>query len=183
MLKRTPELVHTSAPSEVIRDPSNGHSSLGPGSNRSSVVGGPSPDGSLVGDGSEEAMVDLASFVFVPPDPKFYFKRLYEIALDYDYEAMKDLPPDQDVSLSILSPVHEELLDDCATRWRVMRTVRAGTFLALIGQHYKLQGIPEACVGEALGGVERVAHEWSYWRWPWADVSSVSPSLRALASS
>nr|CRX79212.1 hypothetical protein ls5931a1_00048 [Leucosporidium scottii] len=180
MLKRTPELVHTAAPSEVIRDPSNGHSSLGPGSNRSSVVGGPSPDGSLVGDGSEEAMVDLASFVFVPPDPKFYFKRLYEIALDYDYEAMKDLPPDQDVSLTILSPVHEELLDDCATRWRVMRTVRAGTFLALIGQHYKLQGIPESCVGEALGGVERVAHEWSYWRWPWADRNYLFKTLSAL---
>jgi hypothetical protein len=127
----------------------------------------------VTGHSSEEEIVS-EGFVFVPPDPKFYYKRLFEIALDHDYDAMSQLPPDEYVSLTILSPVHEELLRDCEKRWRIMAPVRASTFLALITQHYKHQGVPEACVGEALTGLERIEEDWPYSRWPWADVRSIS---------
>lgn len=171
MIQRTPELVH-SAPTEVHRTDANGTGSF---SNRSSIVGlaTPSPDGSSTGPHSGDEDITEHAFVFVPPDPKFYYKRLFEIALDHDYEAMKDLPPDEDVSLTILSPTHEALLRDCETRWRIVAPLRASTFLALICQHYKHQEVPEACVVEAMSGLERVADVWSYWRWPWADVCYV----------
>lgn len=184
MIQRSPELVNSApvlGPTSADGSPALGNGSAGgAGSNRSSLPAiqpVPSPDGSFVAssvaedDGIGTQLVDTSAFVFVPPDPKFYYKRLYEIALDYDYDAMKDLPPDQDVSLTIVSALHEELLTACATCWRVGATVRASTFLALIGQHYKMQGVPEACVAEALKGVERVDENWNYWRWPWADVS------------
>ncbi len=127
-----------------------------------------------------------AEFVFVPPDPKAYFKRLFEIALEHDYDRMRDLPPDEDVSLTILSEVNEELLRDCEVRWRVMPTLKPATFLSLIAHHYHHQGVPEACVAEALAGVDRLAESgFEYDRWPWADVSGARcvplPSPLALA--
>lgn len=116
---------------------------------------------------------NAAELTFVPPDPKACFKRLFEIALEHDYDRMKDLPPDEDVSLTILSEVNEELLRDCEVRWRVMPTVKPATFLSLIAFHYQHQGVPEACVVEALAGVDRLAESgFDYDRWPWADVST-----------
>jgi len=115
------------------------------------------------------------AFIFIPPNPKAAFKRLFEIALEHDYDRMRDLPPDEDVSLTILSDVHEELLRECEVRWRVMPTVKPATFLSLIGHHYHHQGVPEACVSEALAGVDRLAESgFEYDRWPWADVSCLA---------
>ena len=164
MISRNQSLRTSASPSaEVTPTPSS--SALPPRagsiSNRSSVHAG-EDDSLLVSD----------AFTFVPPDPKFYYKRLYEIALDHDYDHMSDLPPDEAVPLTILTPVHEQLLRDCQLRWRIIPPVRASTFLALITQHYKDAGVPVACVSEALGGLDRVAEDWQYDRWPWADVSS-----------
>lgn len=171
MISRNPSL--RSAPSEVPPKPSD----VGSVSNRSSVVGlsSPSPEGSTVGtsSGDEDSAVSDA-FVFVPPDPRFYYKRLYEIALHYDYDRMSELPPDEAVALTILSPVDEDLLHCCAVRWRIIPPVRASTFLALITQLYKDSAVPVACVSEALQGLNRVAEDWPYSRWPWADVSPIS---------
>ncbi|KAM0786123.1 hypothetical protein ACM66B_006933 [Microbotryomycetes sp. NB124-2] len=180
MTKRNPELLRSAGPSD-LNSSVNG-SSAGSVNKRMSVMAlqAPSPEGSAYGSsGDDEPLVD-PSLVFVPPDPKYFFRRLYEIALQYDYEAMKDLPPDQDVSLTILSSINEQLLEACATRWRIMAPLKAGTFLALIGQHYKFQGVPEACVGEALSGIARVAETWEYWRWPWADRQHVLTSLSMI---
>ncbi|KAI5481227.1 C2 domain protein [Pseudohyphozyma bogoriensis] len=154
----------------------------GGGSARNSVIGltSPSPEGSVVGSSGGEDENVSEGFTFVPPDPKFYYKRLFEIALDYDYDMMSQLPPDEYVSLTILSNVNEALLRDCATRWRIIPPVRASTFLSLIVQHYKHQGVPEACVGEALSGLDRVEAEWEYDRWPWADRRFLFKNLRAL---
>lgn len=188
MIQQNPELVK--ATSEVAPRGVESYNTSGSMSNRSSVVAAisDSPDGSSIHAPSEAdsaSVVPDSAFIFVPPDPKFYYKRLYEIALDHDYDAMKDLPPDEDVSLTILSAVNEELLGDCAKRWRIMGPLRAGTFLNLISQHYKHQGVPEACVAEALNGLARVDEVWPYWRWPWLDVSLLialkSCSLTSLA--
>lgn len=193
MINRNPELVK-STPSEFPPSSSsssnNNHNSLsristnGSISNRSSMIGASSSSetGSIRSSFDEESTLSSsvlpdAALYFVPPDPKYFYKRLFEIALDHDYEAMKDLPPDEDVSLTILSSIHEELLSNCAVRWRIMVTLKSCTFLNLICQLYKHQGVPEACVVEAMSGLSRVADSWNYWRWPWLDVSLFSPTL------
>ncbi|KAK4052310.1 hypothetical protein OIO90_004391 [Microbotryomycetes sp. JL221] len=180
MTRRNPELLRSAGPSDLSSSVNGGSVGAGASLNkRMSVMTlqPPSPEGSTYGSsGDEDTLVD-PSLVFVPPDPKFYFRRLYEIALQFDYEAMKDLPPDQDVSLTILSEINEQLLESCAIRWRIMAPLKAGTFLALIGQHYKFQGVPEACVAEALGGIERTAESWEYWRWPWAERQHVFTTM------
>lgn len=165
MIKRNPDLVHSAAPSEISPRASE------MGSTRSSLnaLAYPlSPDTSSNSNVSLDEDTSSYAFVFVPPEPKYYYKRLFEIALDYDHQALAYLPPDQDVSLTILSSIHEELLRDCETRWRISAPLRASTFLALI---YKYPGVPEPCLMAAMSGVEQVGSTWSYWRWPWSEVS------------
>ncbi|GAA6043218.1 hypothetical protein JCM8097_000332 [Rhodosporidiobolus ruineniae] len=124
-------------------------------------------DGGIEGeDGAEAVVPPGAGFTFVPPDPKFYYRRLYTLALEHDYALMASLPPDQDVSLSILSPAHEELLRECQRRWRIPSTLRATTLAGLIAGLYKECGVPEECVQEAMEGVKREEAAWNYWRWP-----------------
>ncbi|KAK4701807.1 hypothetical protein P7C70_g4424, partial [Phenoliferia sp. Uapishka_3] len=194
MIQRNPSL----ASSEPISSSSNSTPSssamppsfprTGSYSNRSSVHGltSPSPPSSIVGSffGDEDfssPLTNLSAFTFVPPDPKFYFKRLYEIALEHDYSHMSDLPPDEAVPLTILTSVNESLLNDCVMRWRIIKPVRVATFLALVGGHYKDEGVPVDCVVEALGSVERCAREgWEYDRWPWADRTYLYKNLLLL---
>ncbi|GAA5905133.1 hypothetical protein JCM6882_000389 [Rhodosporidiobolus microsporus] len=124
-------------------------------------------DGGIEGeDGEASASTVGLGYTFVAPDPKFYYRRLYTAALEHDYALMSTLPPDQDVSLSILSPLNEELLRDCQARWRIPNTLRAAEFASLIAGLYKESGVPEECVQEALDCVERVEEQWKYWRWP-----------------
>jgi hypothetical protein len=115
--------------------------------------------------------------IFLPPDPTYYFRRLYELVLHYDYSLMSSLPPDEDVSLSILSPLHETFLLLVRKRWRVPVTLKAASFVGLVAGLYKGMGVPEECVGEALEEVDRVDEKWRYWRWPLVDVSSPSPTV------
>lgn len=121
-----------------------------------------------------------SSFVFVPPDPRLYYRRLYTLALEHDYALMSTLPPDEDVSLTILSPLHEQLLRNCQTRWRIPNITRAATFAGLIAGLYKDQGVPEECVGEALDLVRREEDQWRYWRWPTADRHHLFRALSLL---
>lgn len=121
-----------------------------------------------------------SSFVFVPPDPRLYYRRLYTLALEHDYALMSTLPPDEDVSLTILSPLHEQLLRNCQTRWRIPNITRAATFTGLIAGLYKDQGVPEECVGEALDLVRREEDQWRYWRWPTADRHHLFRALSLL---
>lgn len=119
----------------------------------------------------EEEEGEESRLTFLPPDPTYYFRRLYESLLHHDYALMSSLPPDEDVSLSILSPLHETFLLLVRKRWRVPVTLKAATFVALVAGLYKGMGVPEECVGEALEEVERVEEKWRYWRWPLVDVS------------
>ena len=117
---------------------------------------------------------------FVPADPTYYFRRLYELLLHHDYSLMSSLPPDEDVSLSILSPLHESLLESIRQRWRIPTTLKSAVFVGLVAGLYKGMGVPEECVGEALDELERTEKDWRYWRWPLIDVRIpfLSPSSK-----
>lgn len=129
-----------------------GHSIIGEGSGagggggeRNSWSGGggggeslyPTPEGSIISSnsGGEEDLSDLtttSSLIFIPPDPKFYYRRLFEIALDHDYDLLSTLPPDEYVSLNILSELNEKLLKEVQVRWRIGDEVRIGVWLGIV---------------------------------------------------
>lgn len=185
MITRKPELVHTTTTSPNME---------GAGANveerRSSAAGlkvypsmhDAGSSGNISTVGSVEEDIAEHDFIFVPPNVKLYYRRLFSIALDHDYDSMNSLAPDEEVSLAILSNTHRKLLNECATRWRIMMTTRTTCFLELVGDYYKQEGFPEICVIEAIRDVDAVASEWEYELWPWSDVCPCSCTTIPLDS-
>jgi len=101
------------------------------------------------------------NFVFIPPNPRKYYKRLVELCLVADLELMlsPEVDDNDEVSLGILSPGHIELINECATRWRVGHPYRAACFLDLVKSFYERGEVPMECVPEALAAVVRVMGE------------------------
>lgn len=122
------------------------------------------------------------NFTFIPPNPKKYYKRLLELCLDMDLAAMHDpnVNDDDQVSLGILSHPHIELINECALRWRISQTYRAACFLDLIKHLYERNEVPLDCVPEALGGISKVMHEFSFDKWTINDVCSPDPSQMTI---
>lgn len=168
-----------------------GHSIIGEGSGagggggeRNSWSGGggggeslyPTPEGSIISSnsGGEEDLSDLtttSSLIFIPPDPKFYYRRLFEIALDHDYDLLSTLPPDEYVSLNILSELNEKLLKEVQVRWRIGDEVRIGVWLGIVVGWFRGSGVPEACVEEGVRELEEILKMVPGWRWRVDDVS------------
>ncbi|KAF8968851.1 homology domain-containing protein [Flammula alnicola] len=88
-------------------------------------------------------------FTFIPPNPKKFYKRLVEYCLIADLEVM--LSPEVDDN--------DELINECALRWR-------------IGHSYLLRrnDVPLECIPEALQNVTKVIHETELELWPVHDV-------------
>lgn len=177
MTMRNPELVKSSAatlapfPTSDLASKRSSRSSL-------VLVG---PDGNMTYEDGDDRVSDASSlYTFVPPDPRYCYRRLYSLALEHDYALMSTLPPDQDVSLTILSPLYEQLLRECQVRWRVPQTTRAAVFASLIAGLYREQSVPEECAGEAIDLVRREEEKWRYWRWPTADRHQLFRALSTL---
>ena len=113
-------------------------------------------------------------YTFVPPNPKKFYKRLLELGLIADLEAM--LSPhvgDEDqVSLGILTVAHIELINECALRWRIGQPYRVSCFLELIRQFYERTEVPIECIPEALANVRKVRQETDLDKWPIQDVGT-----------
>jgi hypothetical protein len=73
-------------------------------------------------------------FIFIPPNPKKFYKRLVEYSLTSDLEVMlsPEIDNNDEVSLVILSPGHIEFINECAIRWKIGHSYRAACFLDLI---------------------------------------------------
>lgn len=127
-------------------------------------------------------------FTYIPPSPKKYYKRLLEVCLAADLEAMLSdaVNDDDEVSLGILSPAHIELVNECALRWRIGQAFRATCFLELVKQFYERNDVPLECIPEALQTIDRVQTENDVEKWMVSDVSMHSlllflKSLRLLS--
>lgn len=112
-------------------------------------------------------------YTYIPPNPKRYYKRLLELCLIADLEAMSTVGDDDEVSLGILTQPHIELINECALRWRIGQPYRAACFLDLMRQFYERVEVPLECVPEALQTVNKIKHEIELDKWP---ISDVSPS-------
>ena len=121
-------------------------------------------------------------FTFIPPNPKKFYKRLVECCLNADLEMM--LSPEVDdndqVSLGILSHMHIELINECATRWRIGDPYRATCFLDLVRQLYERNDVPMECIPEALQTVNKVALETELSLWPTQDVRFSFHPVKAM---
>jgi hypothetical protein len=111
-------------------------------------------------------------FTFIPPNPKKFYKRLVKYCLIADLEVMlsPEVDDNDEVSLGILSNVHIELVNECATRWRIGDSYRVTCFLDLVKQFYERNDVPMECIPEALQNMNKVALEMEISLWPTQDV-------------
>lgn len=126
---------------------------------------------STISVGDSDADESSDSFTYIPPNPKKAYKRLIEICVDADLNAMHTLPEDQEVSLTILSARNLEVINECAVRWRVMQTYRVASFLDVVRYKYEREEVPLECVPEALHVVNKTMGETNLDNWPVPDVS------------
>ncbi|KAN0065532.1 hypothetical protein ACQY0O_001369 [Thecaphora frezii] len=128
------------------------------------------PDAEAISDAIDDQDEEtFGSMVYIPPDPKAYYKRSLELCIDYDLEQIKHQPEEEEVSLSILSKHHIDLLDECAKRWRLMPPYRAVANLDVIKYKYDRGEVPLDCISEALGTVQRMLAEDDFSAWMLAE--------------
>ncbi|QRW12124.1 hypothetical protein RhiLY_11123 [Ceratobasidium sp. AG-Ba] len=120
------------------------------------------------------------SFTYIPPNPKKAYKRLVELCVDADLDAMHTLPEDQEVSLTILSPRNHEIINECAVRWRVLQTYRVACFLDVVRYKYEREEVPLDCLPEALQVVNKTIGEIPLDNWPGPDVDYLSTIYGSL---
>ena len=191
MVQFNPELAK-SAPSEALPQPATPNGGR-PGSVYSAAAGPSSRHGAissrksvaLVGSGVAVGTLDLVAeqiegdeevqaggnFTFIPPNPKKFYKRLLELCIQFDLDAMANLPEDQEVSLGILSPKHIDLINECAMRWRIGHSYRVACFLDVIKAKYEREEVPLECIPEGLQMVMKALNDVDLGKWPKADVS------------
>ncbi|KAG7087446.1 hypothetical protein E1B28_013412 [Marasmius oreades] len=183
MVQFNPELAK-SAPTDVLpsayapsgrpgslydtSSPTTRNASISIGSRRSLYAN--TEDAEIEDDGEEDIEVGH-NFTYIPPNPKRFYKRLLEICLIADLEAMlsPEVDDNDEVSLGILSPPHIDLINECAVRWRIGQQYRATCFLDLVRQFYERNDVPPECVPEALQAVTRTLHDTEMDNWPRSD--------------
>ncbi|TDL26893.1 hypothetical protein BD410DRAFT_741178 [Rickenella mellea] len=109
------------------------------------------------------------NFTYIPPNPRKYYKRLLEICVEADLEAMATLPDDVDVSLGILSARHLDLINECALRWRIGHPYRVACFMDVVKYKYEREEVPMECIPEGLKMISKALQDMELQRWPKAD--------------
>ncbi|KAF2868748.1 hypothetical protein BDV95DRAFT_500063 [Massariosphaeria phaeospora] len=92
----------------------------------------------------DDSVDDNASYTFIPPDPRNYYRAVLKEALTYDL-ADTELEPteatSESPSIKLLSKQSAELLNEIGLRWRLPQFSRLVLFLDVIGEKYQEQEI------------------------------------------
>lgn len=103
-----------------------------------------------------ELVGENEELTYIPPDPEAAYQRLLTLCLERDLEGIRAKAADEEVSLSIFSSLHADLLGTCAQWWRISSPFRALAHLRLFKTKYDMGEIPFECVADAMEGLERV---------------------------
>ena len=112
-----------------------------------------------------------STFTYIPHDAKGAYARLLYILLSYDLGEMANLDPSEEVPLRILSKANQDLLAECAARWRITQPFRFVTFFSDLSTMYAAGDMPVVeCVLEALSDFGPLERDWPNEAWPSQDV-------------
>ena len=121
---------------------------------------------------------DVSAFAYIPHDAKAAYARLLNILLSYDLGEMANLDPSEEVPLRILSKANQDLLAECAARWRITQPYRFVTFFGDLSKMYAAGDMPVVeCVVEALSDFAPLEQDWPNEAWPVGDVRFSQPSI------
>ncbi|UZJ54161.1 hypothetical protein CBS101457_003481 [Exobasidium rhododendri] len=183
MCKANPELLKTSSSDSVVSTAVA--STVAPGE----VPTAAAEDGQATETESLDDAIDpeeeatFGGFTFIPPDPKAYFKRALELCIDYDLEQIRYQPEEEEVSLSILSKSHVELLNECVLRWRIMTPYRVVCNLDVIKYKYDRGEVPLDCISESLSTTDRLMTESPIEGWTRSDHALLCNAYTSLFES
>jgi hypothetical protein len=111
-------------------------------------------------------------YTFIPEDPRAYYRRVVELCL----QAQKVDGAGDEEEESLLSNAAQELLNECALRWRVHPAAQISLLLDVVRQLYDSDELGIQDIDEAFA----VADYWNYPSWPNADVSILEFSVDIL---
>ncbi|WFD07853.1 hypothetical protein MVES1_003220 [Malassezia vespertilionis] len=97
-----------------------------------------------------EGIDEDGAFTYIPPDPLAAYHCIFARCMDLDLERIRQKDKDEEVLLTILSPLHEQLLQLVAVRWRIPRIYHITTNLRLLKVKFDCGEIPFECMHEAL---------------------------------
>jgi hypothetical protein len=120
------------------------------------------------------------NFTYIPPNTRKFYKRLIELCIEYDLKAMSSLPEDQEVSLTILSPRHLEVINECSLRWRIVPSYRVTCFLDVIKHKYEREEVPIECIPEGLQMIQKTMHDLDLEMWPNQDADYLAQIYAGL---
>lgn len=171
-----------SAPPPTTRRPGHSHSmsTYQTSSHQSNPNGrysmGAAPTLRMVGESTDVANVmasestsedDDIAYVYIPPDPRIYFRHILDRCLTYDM-GDPNLPP-LDVP-NATGPVHLlskdslKLLDECQLRWRVPQFTRMVLVLDCIRTKYQQEDVDLATLDGAFCYFKQeVGAPWQHW--------------------
>ncbi|KAF2792036.1 hypothetical protein K505DRAFT_308359 [Melanomma pulvis-pyrius CBS 109.77] len=92
----------------------------------------------------DDAADDNASYTFIPPDTRTYYRAILKEALTYDLADAELQPTEatsESPSIKLLSKQSAELLNEIALRWRLPQFSRLILFLDVIREKYQAQEI------------------------------------------
>ncbi|CAO1615966.1 unnamed protein product [Parajaminaea phylloscopi] len=171
MCQANPDLMKTTSRDSSLTSQAKkaADAAAAPGGVSSAVEsGGQAPDGEELSQAMEEEET-FGSFTYIPPDPKAFYRRALELCIDFDLEKIRQQPEEEEVSLSILSRQHSDLLKECALRWRIMAPFRIVANLDVMREKYDRAEIPLDCISEALAAMQSSFEETSVQYWAKAD--------------
>lgn len=143
---------------------------------------------SVTSDSSSRRSLDMQDdvddeFTYIPPDPCAAYDRLLELCMDHDLDAIQLKDAHEDVPLSVLSPVHEDLLRLCATQWRVSTAFARIAHLRLCRNKYDAGHVPLECVAASLECLAMHLQQVPRAQWMHTDQARLSKHLGLLADS
>lgn len=185
MCQANPELLKTTSGDATSKRRNTESGSAPPEVAAAAEAGEKAPDAETISQAIEEddTAVDLANFTYIPPDPKAYYRRTLELCIDFDLEKIKQQPEEEEVSLSILSRQHVELLNQCAQRWRLTSQYRTISTLSTMANRYDRGEVPLDCVSEALTTVQGTLSELDAEKWAVSDHALLVKTSSALFES
>ncbi|KAL1304535.1 hypothetical protein AAFC00_003517 [Neodothiora populina] len=90
----------------------------------------------------QDSLSDDVPFIFIPPEPRMYYRTVLQRALANDL--FEDQVPDADGTvppIQLLSKHSIDILNELALRWRIPHTSRMALFLDVIRERYERQEI------------------------------------------
>ncbi|KAI5479275.1 C2 domain protein [Pseudohyphozyma bogoriensis] len=112
------------------------------------------------------------TLTFVPPEPKLFYQRLLDVALD---QANHD-----EEGVELVSTHQRAVLDACALRWRLMPSVQPVYLLGAVSAQSQQGSSSVESVVSALSALEEAEERFHYDTWPWAERLRLFQTLHSL---